>query len=96
MTDAAGWTWNSWPGDGTGVSRDNGETLSVSSVSSVSGKDQLMHPALAHASGITHDVIGAAIGVHKDKEGGLLESSESTEKPETTELLYSVAFVVSC
>jgi hypothetical protein len=33
-----------------------------------------MHPLFAQASGITHDVLGAAIEVHKDKEPGLLES----------------------
>ena len=33
-----------------------------------------MHPLFAEASGITHDVIGAAIEVHKDKGPGLLES----------------------
>jgi hypothetical protein len=33
-----------------------------------------MHPLFAQASGLTHDVIGAAIEVHKDKGPGLLES----------------------
>jgi hypothetical protein len=33
-----------------------------------------MHPLFAQASGITHDVIAAAIEVHKDKGPGLLES----------------------
>ena len=33
-----------------------------------------MHPLFAQASGMTHDVIGAAIEVHKDKGPGLLES----------------------
>ena len=33
-----------------------------------------MHPLFVQASGITHDVIGAAIEVHKDKGPGLLES----------------------
>lgn len=33
-----------------------------------------MHPRFTQASGITHDVIGAAIEVHKDKGPGLLES----------------------
>jgi GxxExxY protein len=33
-----------------------------------------MHRLFAKASGITHDVIGAAIEVHKDKGPGLLES----------------------
>ena len=31
-----------------------------------------MHPLFAQVSGITHDVIGAAIEVHKDKGPGLL------------------------
>ena len=33
-----------------------------------------MHPLFLQASKITHDVIGAAIEVHKDKGPGLLES----------------------
>ena len=33
-----------------------------------------MHPRFSQADGITHDVIGAAIEVHKDKGPGLLES----------------------
>ena len=33
-----------------------------------------MHPLFEQASGLTHDVIGAAIEVHKDKGPGLLES----------------------
>ena len=33
-----------------------------------------MHPLFTQASGITHDVNGAAIEVHKDKGPGLLES----------------------
>ena len=33
-----------------------------------------MHPLFSQASEITHDVIGAAIEVHKDKGPGLLES----------------------
>ena len=33
-----------------------------------------MHPLFPRASSITHDVIGAAIEVHKDKGPGLLES----------------------
>lgn len=33
-----------------------------------------MHPLFTKASGITHDVIGAAIEVHKDKGPGLLEA----------------------
>jgi hypothetical protein len=31
------------------------------------GKDSAMHSLFAQASGLTHDVIGAAIEVHKDK-----------------------------
>jgi GxxExxY protein len=37
-------------------------------------KDSPMHPLFLQATGITHDVIGAAIEVHKDKGPGLLES----------------------
>ena len=33
-----------------------------------------MHPLFTLASGITHDVIGGAVEVHKDKGPGLLES----------------------
>ncbi len=33
-----------------------------------------MHPQFSQAAGMTHDVIGAAIEVHKDKCPGLLES----------------------
>ena len=33
-----------------------------------------MHPLFTQASGMTHDVIGAAIEVHRDKGPGLLES----------------------
>jgi GxxExxY protein len=33
-----------------------------------------VHPLFARAAGLTHDVIGAAIEVHKDKGPGLLES----------------------
>ena len=33
-----------------------------------------MHPLFVQASGLTHDVIGAPIEVHKDKGPGLLES----------------------
>lgn len=33
-----------------------------------------MHSLFAQASNLTHDVIGAAIEVHKDKGPGLLES----------------------
>ena len=33
-----------------------------------------MHPLSTQASGITHDVIGAAIEAHKEKGPGLLES----------------------
>ena len=32
-----------------------------------------MHPLFPQASGMTHDVIGSAIEVHKDKGPGLLE-----------------------
>ena len=33
-----------------------------------------MHPLFPQATGLTHDVIGAAIEVHRDKGPGLLES----------------------
>ena len=33
-----------------------------------------MHPLFQQAAGMTHDIIGAAIEVHKDKGPGLLES----------------------
>ena len=33
-----------------------------------------MHPLFQQATGLTHDVIGAAIEVHRDKGPGLLES----------------------
>ena len=33
-----------------------------------------MHPLFSQATGLTHDVIGAAIEVHRDKGPGLLES----------------------
>ena len=46
---------------------------SVSSVFSVF-KDPVMHPLFTQASGITHDVLGAAIEAPKDKGPGLLES----------------------
>jgi GxxExxY protein len=39
-----------------------------------STKALTMHPLFSQASGITHDVIGAAIEVHQDKGPGLLES----------------------
>jgi GxxExxY protein len=47
--------------------------FSVSFVSSVC-KGTAMHPLFAQASALTHDVIGAAIEVHRDKGPGLLES----------------------
>jgi GxxExxY protein len=34
-----------------------------------------MHPLFQQATGLTHDVIGAAIEVHRDKGPGLLEST---------------------
>ena len=33
-----------------------------------------MHPLFQQATGLTHDVIGAAVEVHRDKGSGLLES----------------------
>ena len=59
--------------DGTGGNRDNRGNFFVSSVYSVS-KVAIMHALFPQASAITHDVIGAAIEVHKDKGPGLLES----------------------
>jgi GxxExxY protein len=49
------------------------EQVSVSSAFSVFN-DLSMHALFNQASGITRDVIGAAIEVHKDKGPGLLES----------------------
>ena len=40
-----------------------------------------MHPLFTQASGMTHDVIGAAIEVHKDKGPGLLESMKLLDVP---------------
>ena len=37
-------------------------------------KGHSMHPLFSRASGLTHDTIGAAIEVHRDKGPGLLES----------------------
>jgi GxxExxY protein len=50
--------------------------FSVSSVYFVSfhRNGPAMHPLFTPASNLTHDVIGAAIEVHKDKGPGLLES----------------------
>ena len=48
--------------DRTGDNKDNGGSFSVSSVISVA-KGPVVHPLFAQASGITHDVIGAAIEV---------------------------------
>ncbi len=42
--------------------------------SSPFSKPLSVHPLFTQASGITHDCIGAAIEVHKDKGPGLLES----------------------
>src|SRR5580765_4808689 len=56
--------------------RGHGPVYSVFSVYFVSSicKGPAMHPLFARASNLTHDVIGAAIEVHKDKGPGLLES----------------------
>ena len=40
----------------------------------VAAKDFNVHPLFLRAAEITHDVIGAAIVVHKDKGPGLLDS----------------------
>ncbi len=37
-------------------------------------RGEVMHPLYTCAAGMTHDVIGAAIEVHRDKGPGLLES----------------------
>ena len=63
--------------DGPDGNRDNAERCcSVFSVflCSLFGKVRTMHPLFSQASGLTHDAIGAAIEVHKDKGPGLLES----------------------
>ena len=63
--------------DGPEGNRDNAERCcSVFSVflCSLFGKARTMHPLFSQASGLTHDAIGAAIEVHKDKGPGLLES----------------------
>ena len=48
--------------------------ISLFSQSPLFAKDSTMHPLFAQAAGMTHDLIGAAIEVHKDKGPGLLES----------------------
>ena len=53
--------------EGTGDNRDNGETFSLFPLSALFAMDPTMHPLFNEAAGITHDVIGAAIEVHKDK-----------------------------
>lgn len=42
------------------------EINSLFPLSTLFSKDTAMHPKFAQASGMTHDVIGAAIEVHKD------------------------------
>ena len=67
-----GATRSACPGiDGTGGNGDNRGDFFVASVISVS-KGSTMHPLFPRASGITHDVIGAAMEVHKAKDPGLL------------------------
>ena len=51
------------------------EKLSLFPLFSLFAKDLAMHPLFAQASGMTHDIIGAAIEVHKDKVAGLMESN---------------------
>jgi GxxExxY protein len=48
--------------------------ISLFSLSPLFVKDPTMHPLFTQTAEITHDVIGAAIEVHKDKGPGLLES----------------------
>ena len=48
--------------------------ISLFSQSPLFAKDSTMHPLFTQAAGITHDVIGAAIEVCKDKRPGLLEA----------------------
>jgi hypothetical protein len=64
--------------DGTGGNEDNGvraiaSVFFVFFVTSVCER-ATMHRLFPQASGLTHDVIGAAIEVQKDKGPGLLES----------------------
>jgi hypothetical protein len=62
-------------------------THSVFSVYFVSFDEigRMMHALFQQASELTHDVIGAAIEVHKDKGPGLLESSYEWRRIEPTE-----------
>jgi hypothetical protein len=59
--------------EGTGENGDNRELLVVLALYPPStwfppfSKELTMHPLFVQASGLTHDVIGAAIEVHKDK-----------------------------
>ena len=50
------------------------ETTEEFSLFSLFTKDLAMHPLFTQASEMTHDIIGAAIEVHKDKGPGLLET----------------------
>ena len=50
------------------------EKLVCSVFSGLAYKESAMHPLFTKASEMTHDTIGAAIEVHRDKGPGLLES----------------------
>ena len=56
------------------IEQESTEITEIFSVSSAI-KDRDMHPLFLQASGITHDVIGAAIEVHKDKDLDYLNRS---------------------
>ncbi len=50
------------------------EITEMNSLSALLLKGSVVHPLFSKAAGMTHDVIGAAIEVHKDKGPSLLES----------------------
>ena len=52
------------------------EINSLFPLSTLLSKEPAMHPLFAQAAGMTRDVIGAAIEVHKDKGPGLLGASD--------------------
>ena len=69
------------------LTEQKGDNREVVTLSPLFAKDLVMHPLFTQASGITHDVIGAAIAVHKDKGLGLLESSPTRTSTESTDAL---------